>query len=341
MAVHFGYGIFTGQAPPQGSVAREYQTLLELAPHIEDAGFHSMWLSEHHFADDGYLPSVLPLLSAVAARTSQLKLGTSLILAPLHHPIRLAEDCAVVDLISGGRLIVGMGAGWRDEEFRAFGSQKATRGAWLEHLCPALRLSWAGERFSYTEGPLSLVNVRVRPTPGREIPLWLGGLARPALLRAGRLGDGFLASSTDAKTLSERVQIVDEGARLSGRPRMPRVGLMIDAWLGQLDDDVRHAYWCARGVYEQWRMGFDTPEMPYGLPPKPSEAEPPFSGEPDELSQSIADYVRAAGPGREVTVIARLYYPGLPVDRSREVLTRFGSEVIPAVREALGSAWTD
>jgi alkanesulfonate monooxygenase SsuD/methylene tetrahydromethanopterin reductase-like flavin-dependent oxidoreductase (luciferase family) len=106
VAVEFGLGILTGQVPPGAAVrvADEYRTTVSLAERAEACGFRSVWLSEHHFAADSYFPSVLPLLATIGGRTADIELGAATILAPFHNPIRLAEDAAVVDLLSGGRI---------------------------------------------------------------------------------------------------------------------------------------------------------------------------------------------------------------------------------------------
>src|SRR4051794_28391074 len=122
MAVKFGIGLFTGQLPPGSSRTfhEDYRDTLELVKLVEShEALHSAWVSEHHFAADGYLPSLLCMLAAFAAVTNRIELGTGVVLAPFHDPIRLAEDFAVVDQLAGGRLIAGLGIGWREEEFRA------------------------------------------------------------------------------------------------------------------------------------------------------------------------------------------------------------------------------
>ena len=325
MPVRFGFGIFTGQVPLGGSAAREYRALLELAPVAERAGFDSLWVSEHHCAGDGYLPALLPLLAAVAARTTTIRLGTGVMLAPFHHPLRLAEDAAAVDLLSGGRLILGLGAGWRDEEFRSFGV--TGRGAHVEDMLHILPKAWSGRRFSHRGRHHSFDDVLVLPGPERPIPLWIGAGAAPALRRAGRLADGFLSTLAEPAVVRERLDIADAAARDAGR-EPPAVGVLLDAWIGPPVAGLAEGLWQARQVYTVWREGRDRPGAEYRLPEMDAPGLPAIAGEPEELRGALARYVEAVGPERDLTLLVRLYYPGMEVEPVVAAVERFGREVI-------------
>src|SRR5262245_59276084 len=150
MAVHIGIGLFTGQVPPgsKRTFAQEYREIVDLVRLAEALGFDSAWVSEHHGSGDGYMPSLLPTLAAFAAATERIRLGTGVLLTPLHDPLRLAEDAATVDLISGGRLILGLGLAWREEEFRMFGVPFEDRGRRTAETIEILRRAWTGARIS-------------------------------------------------------------------------------------------------------------------------------------------------------------------------------------------------
>src|SRR5882762_334636 len=159
--MRFGVGDFSGQRPPGSPVAhrRLYAELLEQGEQIEAAGLDSMWVSEHHFAEDGYMPSVLPIVAALLARTSRITAATDRLLASLHDPIRLAEDAIALDLLSGGRFILGLSLCYRDEEFSGFGVEAATDPQRLEALVPVLRAA-------FDHGIASIKGREVRITPG-------------------------------------------------------------------------------------------------------------------------------------------------------------------------------
>src|SRR2546426_3306444 len=169
MAVHIGIGLFTAQVPPGSgrTFTQEYREVLDLVRLAETLGFDSAWVSEHHGSGDGYLPSLLPMLAGFAAATDRIRLGTGVLLTPFHHPLRLAEDAAVVDLLSGGRLILGLGLGWREEEFRMFGVPLAERVRRTIEAVEILRLAWTGERFSYEGKGHSYDRVKITPRPAR------------------------------------------------------------------------------------------------------------------------------------------------------------------------------
>lgn len=127
----------------------------------EAAGAESIWVSEHHFIDDGYLPSLLPLMSAVAAVTERASVGSAVILAPLHDPVRLAEDAAVTDLISRGRTILGLGMGYRAEHVVDVLQRSGTAAPYNEHTRRLARLIEAGELAAGPDNVVRLLSLEV------------------------------------------------------------------------------------------------------------------------------------------------------------------------------------
>src|SRR5258706_11549539 len=120
--------------PPSSGIGRAdlYAETLDHIEAVEALGFDTVWLTEHHFIDGEYLPSVLPMAAAVAARTKRVTIGTAVLLLPLHDPLRVAEDAAVVDVLSNGRLRLGLGLGYKLEEVEAFGIDRRHRPPLLQ-----------------------------------------------------------------------------------------------------------------------------------------------------------------------------------------------------------------
>jgi alkanesulfonate monooxygenase SsuD/methylene tetrahydromethanopterin reductase-like flavin-dependent oxidoreductase (luciferase family) len=166
-----------------------YRIGLDMAAWADEHGFSDCMLSEHHGADDAYLPSPLVYGAAIAARTQQLRIRISALVLPLHDPLRIAEDVAVLDRISAGRLELVVVGGFRPLEFEMFDRLLADRGVLLEQGIATLKQAWTGEQFYYRGR-----SVRVTPRPLQQPhpPLLLGGATRGAARRAARLGDGFV-----------------------------------------------------------------------------------------------------------------------------------------------------
>jgi probable F420-dependent oxidoreductase len=187
----FGIGYYSLQSPPfNPRPHRElYAEMLDEIGAADQMGFDSAWLTEHHFLKDGYCPSLLVTAAAIAARTQRIRIGTGVLLMPLHDPVRVAEDAAVVDLISGGRLILGIGLGYRPEEFAGFGRALSERKGRMEESIEILNRSWLDEPFDFNGKYYKLENVNVTPKPvQRPIPIWIGAFTEPAIRRAARIG---------------------------------------------------------------------------------------------------------------------------------------------------------
>ncbi|MEH6568738.1 MAG: LLM class flavin-dependent oxidoreductase [Halioglobus sp.] len=160
----------------------------------EKLGFRSCWLTEHHFCDDGYTPSPLVLAAAIAARTEHMRLGTNLMLLPLHDPVRVAEDASTLSLVSGGRFDLGVGIGYRQAEFDQFQRKLSHRPSLIEEGIEILRRSWSGEPVNFSGKRFEVGDLRVTPIPQTKPKIYLGGMVEPAIQRAARVADGFLCT---------------------------------------------------------------------------------------------------------------------------------------------------
>ena len=207
------------RAPAFGAPAEAlYRAALEQCAWAEDNGFLMATLSEHHGSDDGYCPSPLVMAAAIAGRTRHLRIMIAALVLPLYDPIRLAEDLAVLDLASGGRVDLILGAGYRHEELAMFGRTLDERIPLLEEGIEVLRHAWTGEEFEYRGR-----RVRVTPRPGP--PRGAGPAARrvrrrPAARRAARLGLGFLpVDATVWPHYPEACRELGQERRARPRPR--------------------------------------------------------------------------------------------------------------------------
>jgi len=179
---------FDMRVPDLGTPPAEiYGAALEMSEYADQNGFDLAWTMEHHAAPDGYLPAPLTMAAAIAARTRRIRLYAGIVILPLHDPVRVAEEIAVVDLISNGRLEVAFGAGYVPREFQMFRRDIHGRAKAIEQGVPIIQRALAGERFE-EDGR----EIFVRPLPVQDpVPLYLGGGVPAVARRAARLGVGL------------------------------------------------------------------------------------------------------------------------------------------------------
>ncbi len=239
------FGLYSSIAnPPRGEdLDRCVDQVIAEAQLAEASGFDSCFFGEHHQDKDGFLPSPLIVATAVAAHTRRLRVGTSVILLPLHHPVRVAEDVITLDLVSKGRVILGVGIGYQAADFRAFAVPMEHRVALFEEGVEILRNCWTGEPFSFRGKHYTLEDVQIRPRPFQRPapPLWIGASVPAAARRAGRLGDAFVGTpSIDLQTAVRLVDAYREAARDAGR--QPEMILMRDAWVARTQAEANAVY---------------------------------------------------------------------------------------------------
>ncbi len=172
-----------------------YSEIFEQIVWAEQHGFDNVWLSEHHLVDDGYAPGLLPIAAAIAARTKRIRIGSAILILPLHNPIRVAEDAATVDVISNGRFELGVAPGYKVEEYESFGIPKRERGARTNEGIEIIRRLLDGETLTYEGRYYDVCRARIAPPPVQQprLPIWAGGFTTASTRRAAQHADGYLA----------------------------------------------------------------------------------------------------------------------------------------------------
>jgi alkanesulfonate monooxygenase SsuD/methylene tetrahydromethanopterin reductase-like flavin-dependent oxidoreductase (luciferase family) len=192
--VRFGY-LFDFRNPEQWRRPwhEHYAEHLEFISWTETIGFEGVWLAEHHgVVEDGYNPSPLMMAQAIAVRTKTLRIATGIALAPFYHPVRLAEETAILDIVSNGRLDLALAVGFRSVEAAAYGVDFKTRGKRMNEMVQIIPRLWAGETVTFDGEFFQLNNCRLAPLPlQKPMPLFIGGVTKPALVRAAKYGTGF------------------------------------------------------------------------------------------------------------------------------------------------------
>jgi putative FMN-dependent luciferase-like monooxygenase len=186
-------GFFT-RLLDQAGPAERYRLALEQIAWAERWGFETAWVAQHHFTEaEGGLPAPLVFLAQAAARTSRIRLGTGVITLPMENPLRVAEDTAVLDLMSGGRLEVGMGTGGTPSSFTSFGIDSADRGKVFAQHLSAVRAAWRGEALP------GGVNHLYPAVPQLDERVWQATFSVEGGRRAGLAGDGLMLSRTQPR----------------------------------------------------------------------------------------------------------------------------------------------
>jgi len=334
------FGIYSSIAnPPRGEqLDRAIDEVIAEAQLAEASGFDSCFFGEHHQDRDGFLPSPLIVASAVAAQTRRLRVGTSVILLPLHHPVRVAEDVITLDLVSKGRVILGVGVGYQPADFRAFGVPMEHRAALFEEGVEIIRRCWTGEPFSFRGAHYALEDVQIRPRPYQRPapPLWIGASVPAAIRRAGHLADAFVGTpSTTLESAMRQVDAYKDAARKSGREA--RVILMRDAWVADTRAEAESVYgpevMAAYRYYWQNRLA-EFRNIPDGAEFTLANLAPDrlIVGDPEHCVREFHRWKDATGADYFLLRLRHAHSGGPPHEKIAGAIRRFGDRVLPYCR---------
>jgi alkanesulfonate monooxygenase SsuD/methylene tetrahydromethanopterin reductase-like flavin-dependent oxidoreductase (luciferase family) len=322
-----------------------YAEQLAQTRYAEELGFDEIWLTEHHFAEDGYSPAILPIASAIGAITKRIRVGTYLVLLPLHNAVRVAEDVATIDIISNGRFDLGVGQGYAPGEFAAYGINRKTRASRFEEGIEVMRGAWTQEGFSYAGKHYNVKDIRLMPRPiqSPHPPLWIGAGAAKAIERAGRMGCHFQSLASP-----QAQKIYDESLRKAGRnPKDFHAAQLHFTYIGRTTDEAwehsqEHLHymikWYTRWLTEandfEGRQGAEwtaqAPALPE--PAKLRDAQTMFPlaiGSPDEVAAKLN---RSFNECRTTHLVLGMHLPGIAPERSRRSMELFVREVAPQLK---------
>jgi alkanesulfonate monooxygenase SsuD/methylene tetrahydromethanopterin reductase-like flavin-dependent oxidoreductase (luciferase family) len=333
----FGLWYDFRQKLPLGDYARFYAECLEEIEEGESLGFTGVWLSEHHFVDDGYLPSPLVVAAAVAARTSTMTIGTNILLLPMHHPLRVAEDAAAVDLLSGGRFVLGVGQGYVQHEFEALGFNRKNRPSLFEEGIEIIRQALTEGRTGYEGKRWNLPDLPFEPRPNGKLPIYAGAFVDPAIDRAARLADGFLASAGGG-AFGETYRKVRDALARHGRededfPYVASGVAFVHEDAGRAREIVAPAIAYQRTRYAEWGTDREKPR-PEPIQPEDLPWERYLVGTPNEVTDGLIDLYQEA-PYDHFCFWGRL--PGVTHEEALANARLFAERVAPKVREAVAA----
>ena len=319
--------------PPDSGVSHQtlYGEILEQVQWLDEIGADLVWFTEHHFVDDGYLPSWIPVASAMAAVTRHVRFGTDICLMPFNHPIRLAEDLAVLDNLSGGRVEVGMGMGYAPHEFRGFGMPVGRRLSLMDEGIEVLQHCFTGEKFSYQGKRYRFEDVIITPgyvQPGGP-PLWIAAMSEAGAKRAARYNTNFLPQGLKHRSFDPWVETLDKSGR---SPRDYRVGI-IRSILVTEDRDTDWPLIRAAEVYRMklYQQFFEESGEGFGERGEPVP-QTWIVGDADHCVAELTQFINRFGITDIVTMAVP---PGLRTSQMAPSLERLFRDVVPRLKSEL------
>ena len=319
-----------------------YPRIYEFCQRAEELGFDFCTFTHHRFSPERpFLSAPLVTMAAIAARTSRLQLVTTVLVLPLYHPLDVAEAVAQIDHVSAGRVVLGVGAGYRRYEADAVGVPFEQRVSRLTESIEILRAAWTRDSISFHGRHFDFDDVTVVPKPRRQPhpPIWIGALEQRPVVRAGRIADGWIAPSLQTiETLAARAVLYRDAARDAGR--VPVICLERDVVVGADGEAARDA-WMRRNrpLLEYYRdQGASLPDAPVGVGADGLSALAAgcaVAGTPDDCIGALAhardvmgcDYVQLMNLGGGPGYGHRGNYAS-----ELAALELFGREVLPAFR---------
>jgi len=316
-----------------------YQEALKEVLYGEELGFDSVWLEEHHGVRDHYWPSPIVCLAGFATRTSDILLGTDIVILPFYHPVRVAEDAAMLDVMSEGRFILGVAIGYRPEEFELYQTPLKRRGARFVEQVEIIKALWTQDSVQFEGQFYQLQDASIEPKPITQPhpPLWIGGWGNLSLKRAARLGDAWIPGPTaDLKKLLECQEKYQTELQVLGKSKPAERPLTREMVIADSDKEAFELAekYLLINYRDEYGGGWEHPLIG-GEDHAPTDrlealGEDRFIiGNPERCIQTIQHFMDTFGTNH---LIFRLYFPGMPHEHILHELELISREVMPVFK---------
>jgi alkanesulfonate monooxygenase SsuD/methylene tetrahydromethanopterin reductase-like flavin-dependent oxidoreductase (luciferase family) len=334
--------LFRPQDPPNAEhIGQRWQETLAAAEVAEEAGFDGVFVPEHHMMPDGYLPAPLVACGALAARTRRVDVGTTVFLLPYYNPVQVAEQAAMVDVISGGRMRLGCGLGALPDEFALYGLDNRTQISRFEEAIGLVRQAWSGAELNH-HGKHFTATGRITPTP-QNAQLWLGAMSDGGVRRAARFGVPWVTDPLhNVNVMAEWAALYRQAGAEYGTQDGQQLVLLRDGWVGDSLAEVERVWWpCIRA--EHWFYFKQIPRWVADREPFLADVreESDFqfgkhridrlvAGTPDDCIDAIKKFSEAIN--MDYLIMSFRMAAGPDHEEELRCIRRFGRDVIPAFR---------
>ncbi len=339
-AAAFQFGLVVrGQAEPGEDIAHRFAETLRFVRRADRLGYDSITKTAHYSAHPFQMLQLVPMLARFTAEAPRLRLNAGVLLLPLHSPLHVAEEFATLDVMSGGRIILGVGIGYRDVEFKAFGVPRAQRAPRFEDNLVALKRLWTEDKVTMKAGHFELdaASCLPRPLQRPHPPIWVGANADRAVARAARLGDcWYIGPGVEIAAIERQMALYRRALDDAGKPFPHELPMRREVFVARTRDEAIRLcapYLGAKyNAYHAW--GQD-------LPPDDSGFDQSFEnligdrfliGSPDEVAAQILALHRRLGINH---LVMSTEWAGMPESLAAETVELIATELIPRVRQGM------
>ncbi len=330
-----------GQFPQGDAVADRFGEMLAQARLAETLGYDSITKGAHYSTHPLQDLQQVPFLARIAAEAPSLRLNTGVLLLPLHKPLDVAEQLGTLDIMTNGKLIFGCGVGYRDVEFKAFGTTRRARARRFEENLTAIKRLWTEETVTMKGSHFELedASCSAKPVQQPHPPIWIGGSADPVIKRAARMGTCLYIGPNDRlDAVADQVETYKRALDEADKPFPEEFPFRREVFVAPTREE---AYRIAKEpimtkykAYHAWGLGRSRPdaEDELGQPFEELLKDRFFIGSPDDVAEQMIKFSKRVGMNH---VVMSMHWPGLEISRSMETMQIIAEEVFPRVRQGI------